>query len=408
MAAEWKKIKLIDFMEFNPALQIKKKSIAKKIPMEMLLPFTRKISGYELAEFKGGSKFQNGDTLLARITPCLENGKTAFVNILEENEIAFGSTEFIVLRSKKGISDPVFIYYFVTSPFIRDIAIKSMVGSSGRQRVQQTVLENLEADLPPLETQQKIAKILSALDEKIELNNKINENLHAQAQAIFKSWFVDFENIFDKKNSFFGEIPSDFFVKTIGELPIYIADYVANGSFASLKKNVILYNSKEYAYFIRNTDLKSNSFDVYVDEHSYNFLNKSKLFGGEVIISNVGDVGSVFLCPKLDLPMTLGNNVIMLRPECDYLVYYVYLWFKYFYGKELIKSITGGSAQPKFNKTDFKRLPVIVPTENMLMKFNQVISPIFKKIIINEMENKKLAQIRDTLLPKLMRGELEV
>lgn len=111
-----------------------------------------------------------------------------------------------------------------------------------------------------------------------------------------------------------------------------VTDYVANGSFASLKENVTLYQEPNYAYFVRNTDLKSGSFGVYVDQHSYEFLSKSTLYGGEIIISNVGDVGSVFLCPKLDGPMTLGNNIIMLRPENDALRYYLFIWFKHLQG----------------------------------------------------------------------------
>ena len=125
-----------------------------------------------------------------------------------------------------------------------------------------------------------------------------------------------------------------------------ITDYVANGSFASLKENVTLFNEPEYAHFIRNTDLKNGYFSVYVDRHSYNFLSKSSLFGGEVIISNVGDVGSVFLCPKLDKPMTLGNNIIMLRPSDEKLKSYLYMWFKYGFGNHLIKGITGVANQP--------------------------------------------------------------
>ena len=130
---------------------------------------------------------------MARITPCLENGKTSQVSILDDNEIGFGSTEYIVFRAKEGISDCNFLYYLVCSDIVRDPAIKSMVGSSGRQRVQTDVIQNLEIDLPSLEIQKQIASIFSALDEKIEFNNRINENLESQAQAIFKSWFVDFE-----------------------------------------------------------------------------------------------------------------------------------------------------------------------------------------------------------------------
>lgn len=185
-----------------------------------------------------------------------------------------------------------------------------------------------------------------------------------------------------------------------------VTDFVSNGSFASLKENVSLLQEPDYAYFIRNTDLKEGSFGVFVNEHSYNFLAKSRLFGNEIIISNVGDVGSVFLCPKIDNPMTLGNNVIMLRPEDSELTPYLYIWFKWSYGKGVIRGITGGSAQPKFNKTDFKNAPLLLPPQEVLKKFASVASMIFKQIEKNSRENQALAQLRDTLLPKLMSGEL--
>ena len=175
----WKNVKAADFIDFNPREIMAKGSKAKKVAMEKLQPFTRDIISYEETIFNGGSKFRNGDTLMARITPCLENGKTAQVNILENGEVGFGSTEFIVLRSKPGISDKDFVYYLATSTFIRNIAIKSMVGSSGRQRVQQSVLEDTEFYAPPLKEQIKIAGILRTLDDKITNNVNINHNLAA-------------------------------------------------------------------------------------------------------------------------------------------------------------------------------------------------------------------------------------
>jgi len=105
-----------------------------------------------MVPYSGGTKFRNGDTIMARITPCLENGKTAKVGILEEGEVAFGSTEYIVFRAKEGV-DEDFLYYLICSPLVRDPAIKSMVGSSGRQRVQTDVVQNLEIMLPPYEEQ---------------------------------------------------------------------------------------------------------------------------------------------------------------------------------------------------------------------------------------------------------------
>ena len=149
--------------------------------MSVLQPFTRDVPSYELLEYKGGTKFRNGDTIMARITPCLENGKTAKVNVLEKNEVGFGSTEYIVFRAINGISDEDFVYYLVCSPIVREPAIKSMVGSSGRQRVQTDVLQNLEINLPDLETQRIIGSILRGIDDRISLNTAINENLRPLA-----------------------------------------------------------------------------------------------------------------------------------------------------------------------------------------------------------------------------------
>ena len=393
---EWKEYRLGDFMEFNPKISLKKDTVARKITMDLLVPHSRDIYSWTYEPYSGGAKFQNGDTIMARITPCLENGKHAFISLLDENEIAYGSTEYIVIRGRKGISDNLFVYYLTHFPSFKDAAVKSMVGTSGRQRAQVDVLENLTMKLPSLHEQKRIANILTRLDDKIAVNKQINDNLEQQAQALFKSWFVDFEP-FHYQTFVESEL--------IGEMPLTVTDYVANGSFASLKENVKLYEDENYAYFIRNTDLKSKDFCVYVDEHSYNFLSKSKLEGGEIIISNVGDVGSVHLCPYLDKPMTLGNNIIMVKPYDEFYRNFLYILFKWNYGQDLIQSIKGGSAQPKFNKTDFKSLKIIVPNEAVLKEFDEIVSSTFKYIAKNDEENKEVTTLRDTLLPRLMSGE---
>lgn len=198
----------------------------------------------------------------------------------------------------------------------------------------------------------------------------------------------------------------EFSEKRIGDLDIFITDYVANGSFASLKDNVSILDKKDYAYFIRNVDLKVMEFPKFVNKHSYDFLKKSKLEGGEVIISNVGDVGSVFLCPCLESPMTLGNNMIMLNtPKHNN---YLYLYFKSYIGQSKIDGITGGSVQSKFNKTDFKSLVINYPNEREIEKFNSKTSVILNMINKLNEENKNLTKLRDTLLPKLLLGEIDL
>ena len=179
MKYDWRKMKLSDIAYINPRESIKKGTVAKKIAMDKLRPFCRDIPEVSLEAFSGGTKFRNGDTIMARITPCLENGKTALVNVLDDDEVGFGSTEYIVFRAKEGISTSEFIYYLIWSPEVREPAIKSMVGSSGRQRVQTGVVQNIEITVPSLEEQKEIAGILKVLDDKIQINNKINNNLAA-------------------------------------------------------------------------------------------------------------------------------------------------------------------------------------------------------------------------------------
>ncbi len=171
--------KLYEFVILNPKETLPKGTISKKIAMDKLQPFTRDILGYDVEPYAGGTKFRNGDTIMARITPCLENGKIAQVNILDENEIGFGSTEYIVFRAKEEVTDPDYVYYLVCSSNIREVAIKSMVGSSGRQRVQTDVVQNIEIEMPIFDEQVKIASILKSFDDKITLNNAINKNLAA-------------------------------------------------------------------------------------------------------------------------------------------------------------------------------------------------------------------------------------
>lgn len=371
------------------------------VSTESMLPNKRGITKPSSIPSKGTTTaYKKDDVLVSNIRPY-------FKKIWSANYDGVCSNDVLVFRAK-NIADANFLYYVLAND---DFFVYSMATSKGTKmpRGDKASIMKYEVESFDLNTQRKIASILKPIDKKIELNNAINNNLEQQAVLLFKKWFIEFDN--SSKNMLetrFGLIPESFKLLKNGELPLVVTDYVANGSFASLKTNVTLYQEPNYAYFIRNTDLKSGTFEVFVDEHSYNFLSKSTLYGGEIIISNVGDVGSVFLCPKLDKPMTLGNNIIMLRPEQENLRYYLYIWFKWLYGQSLIRGIKGGSAQPKFNKTDFKNLPIFLPPDDLLEQFHQIVKPMFELINENNTENQALTRTRDTILPRLMSGELDV
>lgn len=156
-------MKLKDFIEFNPKEKMIKNKKYRKISMDQIAPFTRYVESNTFYIYKGGSKFRNGDTIFARITPCLENGKTSFVSSLNNNEVAFGSTEFIIARARANISLPLFVFYLLTTENIRSKAIISMTGSSGRERVQQVELDNIVIPDYSIQFQQHIVNTISFL-----------------------------------------------------------------------------------------------------------------------------------------------------------------------------------------------------------------------------------------------------
>ena len=172
----WRTVQLGEAIEVNPRRDLPQGAEAPFVAMADMLEHHRLLPPLETREFKGGgSRFRNGDTLLARITPCLENGKTARVSGLSEGETGHGSTEFIVLSAREDVTDSQFIYYVARSPHFRSYAIGQMTGTSGRQRVPIDAVKSFVMPLPPLPEQRFIAGVLGALDDKIEQNRQTAE-----------------------------------------------------------------------------------------------------------------------------------------------------------------------------------------------------------------------------------------
>ena len=192
----WREVTFSDAVLVNPRVRLAKGETYPFIDMGSVNEGSRYAYPSAQREFQGsGSKFQHGDTLMARITPCLENGKIARYHAIDGVSMAHGSTEFIVIRGRPGVTDNGFAYYLARWNGVREYAISQMTGTSGRQRVPVGALDHLTVRIPPLPEQQAIAHVLGTLDDKIELNRRMNETLEAMARALFKSWFVDFEPV---------------------------------------------------------------------------------------------------------------------------------------------------------------------------------------------------------------------
>jgi type I restriction enzyme S subunit len=185
-------VSLKEYIETNPKLELRKGKITSYVEMSNLSQTSMCINEKVNREYQGGSRFQNYDTLLARITPCLENGKTAFVNILQDNEIAAGSTEFIVMRAQKKVSS-YWVYCLAKDESFRAYAISSMIGSSGRQRVHEKYLE--EFQLPQVNSEQmvKFDAIAKPIFETIRLRSKENQKL-SELKNLLLSKLATIEN----------------------------------------------------------------------------------------------------------------------------------------------------------------------------------------------------------------------
>ena len=415
---EWKEYKLGDFMEFNPKISLKKNTVARKITMDQLVPHSRDIYSWTYEPYSGGAKFQNGDTIMARITPCLENGKHAFISLLEENEIAYGSTEYIVIRGRCGISDNRFVYYLTHYPSFKEAAVKSMVGSSGRQRAQVDVLENLTMKLPAIPEQRRIAEALSILDDKIKVNKRINDNLEQQVQALFKSWFVDFEPFRDQSfiESEMGGIPQGWKIGRYED----IIETTISGDWGKEKSEG---NYVHKVACIRGCDfqdikngLRGNTPERYILEKNY----QSKHFRhNDVLVEISGGTQTVStgrVCPvsqmlidKFNKDIVCTNFCRVVRPKTEYAAYLYYSWLYKYNNKVMFGYENGTSGIKNFRIKDFISIePVVIPPIDVLGKFQQFVDSVQLQIQTRGSESSHLVSLRDTLLPRLMSGELKV
>ena len=390
--------------------------------MEILPTDARSFSISGEREFKGsGQRFQNGDTLLARITPCLENGKTAYVNCLKDGQIAHGSTEYIVLSGKEGISDNLFAYYLVRTPKFKTYAVGHMAGTSGRQRVPSSSVSEYELSIPGLIEQKAIASILGALDDKIEVNQKMNRTLEEITRTIFKSWFVDFDPVRAKMegrptglpsdisdlfpdelvDSELGQIPKGWKVGTVKEL----GKVVCGKTPPTKNPN----NFGEKYPFITIPDIRTGGIinrhtERYISEKGATFLNGKLLPAGSVCVSCIATPGLVTLTTSDSFTNQQINSIIPKSPKAQYFSLLTALRM----GNQILSSGGGGSVFLNLNTSHFKELPVLLPEIILINAFSDTVESFFKRIELCLEETTILTSLRDTLLPKLISGEVRV
>lgn len=282
--------------------------------------------------------------------------------------------------------DSNYLYYFLSSEIGQNEIKKGTVGAV-QPKLPIKNIQDIDIPIPPLPTQQKIAAILSSLDDKIELNNKINTNLEQQTGAIFKNWFVDFE-------PFGGKMPEGW---KIGKL-CDIADY-------SSEKIEINKLTPETYYSTENMLPSKGGIETATSLPSIS--QTTRCLPGETIISNIRPYFKKILYCTEEVA-GCSTDVLCFKPKNkDYSEYlYQVLYSDIFFDYMVLGS--KGTKMPRGDKQQIMNYTIIIPDELYLYKYKTFAKPILSQIDTNRKENKRLSEIRDTLLPKLMNGEIEV
>ena len=437
--------KLSDIVNFNPSRILKKGTVAPFIEMASLPTNTKFIKQIDEKPFSGGSKFKNGDTLFARITPCLENGKTGKVTNLKDEIIRHGSTEFIVMSAKEPEFDEDYIYYFARLPEFREFAQQRMVGTSGRQRVAWQDLADFEFIFPPKEQRKKAAALLNIYDQKIDLNTQINQTLEQIAQALFKSWFVDFDPVRAKVQALSDglsfeqaelaamqaisgktaeeltalsqtqpdryaklaetakafpcemvevdgvEVPKGWNLKALDE----IANYQNGLALQKFRPE----DNEPFLPVVKIAQLRQGYADG-EEKAKASIKSECIIDNGDVIFSRSGSLLVDIWCGgKAALNQHLFKVTSKRYPK----------WFYYFYTKYHLaefqriaydKAVTMGHIKHEH----LSAAKCIVPNDELLA--NKTLENILEKIIFNRLENFNLQDTRDLLLPRLLNGEM--
>lgn len=412
-------MKLGKLVDFNPVTKVRRGVQVPFIDMATLPTNGKYISKTSNRLFSGsGAKFTNGDTLVARITPCLENGKGAYVSELEEN--GFGSTEFIVLRAKNN-SDNQFIYYLTRWSKFREYAIQGMSGTSGRQRVSWQTLSDFEFATINKQNRFLIGEVLSQLDDKIEFNRQMNETLEQMAQAVFQDWFVDFgpvkrklKGINDPVVILGGLITDPAKAQEIANLfPDQFADDGLPEGWVQSKLghefNVTMGQSPPGSTYNEINE----GLPFFQGRRDFGFrFPKNRVYCNKpsriaekdwTLVSVRAPVGDI---NRSHEKSCIGRGVSTLIHKsglASYTYYYALALRRVFENYN-----SNGTVFGSINKKQLEDITILAPNLSIVQTFDDLITGVDQLILNNTDQNHTLAEMRDLLLPKLMSGEISV
>ena len=430
LPGEWREIPFSEAVLVNPTVRLDRGVTYPFVDMAAVNADSRSAFPSGQRKFRGGgSRFHSGDTLMARITPCLENGKIAHYHAPELMSDAHGSTEFIVIRGRPNVTDNDFAYYLTQWNEVREYAIGQMTGTSGRQRVPVSSLDHLVVPIPSLPEQRSIAHILGTLDDKIELNRRMNQTLEEMARALFKSWFVDFAPVHAKATlkhhattlpqggsdwsvqrarayldrmdpNIAAQFPDSFADSELGPIP-------EGWEVKALGDVVVNFDSKRIPVSKARRVSRPGIFPYYGAAGLMDNID-DYIFDGIYLL--IGEDGSVV--KSNDLAVTqyvwgrlwVNNHAHVLQGRRCISTEQLYLYFNF----EPVGPYVTGAVQPKLSQGRMNTMPFVFAGDDVCRAFATAVDPWFAKLRSVTDANKMLGALRDKLLPKLISGEVRI
>lgn len=335
---------------------------------EVILRSLRRTEGFTMSDKEIGYQGINeGDIVI--------HGMDGFAGAMGVSKSTGKGSPVLIVCTPKYDAIPQYIIYYLRALAMTDVFVALATGIRERScDLRWNKVSELKFIMPSSSEQQAIVEFLdrkcAEVDEMIALQEQIIEELKAYKQSVITEAVTKGLNpvapMRDSGIEWIGQIPEHWEVTKFYRICSVITDFVASGSFESLRINVPYLDYPDYAMLVRTVDLSGKgrtAEKVYISKHSYDFLSNSNLFGGEIILPNIGaSVGDVYIVPNLYERMSLAPNSIMFKTkQCDR------YWYYYFYseaGKQSIFDICQSTAQPKFNKTELRDIRVCIPTKN--------------------------------------------
>lgn len=385
---EWKEYQFSDAIEICPTVILKGDDSYSFVEMKDLSVGNRYCYPSTERKLSGGARFQNRDTLFARITPCLENGKICQVTGLK-NGVGFGSTEFLVFRGKELITENDFVFYLSRSEDVRSFAEQNFDGTSGRQRVPKSAFNNLKILIPTLYEQRAIAGLLSSLDDKIDVLHQQNKTLEGMAETLWRKMFVEEA---DKENWITAKVKD--MINVLSGFAFKSSDFVDSGKY----RLITIKNVQDGYIDLSRTDYLAVTPQGMPD---YCLLKK-----GDILLSLTGNVGRCGLVNEEDL--LLNQRVAKLHARNVRDSAYTYIMFRQPAMRRTLEELAKGTAQANLSPVETASYEIQIPPDEVLESYSEEATPLIKKVLNNFDHIRILSRLRDTLLPKLISGEVRV